>query len=167
MEIITIVKLIVIFVVIYILIDLVGDLVFHWRFGEKVDEVRRRVNIILEHIIRNDLLAQYSKMKYFISPQRVRDIFNNLDIYHNNSETYTLDDGRAGLYICLTADINAIVYVVCHELAHMTIGSPRSHDEHKNRNFNPIMKIYLAAARRTGMYQSGNYTYCSYGTLPS
>jgi len=127
---------------------------------------------IIKHIKYNGLLIlnifkskyknhQIKYNKYIIPIDNVISQFKKCNITHNYKNTSVTDNGII-LEMCLTSNINILTYVLCHELAHMTLSEDKN--EHDLLVFWNIMNLYIKIAKENKiLYDIKKGTkYCTY-----
>ena len=132
-------------------------------YKDKINEIRVKINLLLYNVNMSNIIDAK-----IIPRTTIINKFNNSYILNNNNQTYVINDGD---YICLALneDINTIIYILCHELAHMTIKTSYYYNEHNNKLFHYIMQKYINTALHIKILKhnnTNNTTYANYGKLP-
>ncbi len=143
---------------------LIQRIIFYIKYGQLLADITDRTNKILKYVIDNKLLHKYEATADYIPPKQVQSQFNRCLMINNRDESYTLNDGLT-MSLCLDANVNAIMHVICHELAHMNIGSPVGVNEHGFLYFDEIMNVYVKVGKDLNLIKSGSYEYCKYKTI--
>lgn len=117
----------------------------------------QNINMLLDYLENNSIKLNNKNIDY----QKIKNIIKNSEIIENitNSDTsYTINKGEK-IIICLANrktdnlyDINLIMYVLLHELAHI-INSTYGHD----KNFKTVFKELVDNAIKIKIYKYENY----------
>ncbi len=144
-----------------ILINLFHIVFFKILYYKKITRIRESCILIVKS---SNIDIKY---KYLVDKNDLLKTINNMCIRHNGTNTYVVNDGSI-IYLDLTADIDVIMYVICHELAHMTMNTPYHINEHNNRIFSLIQSEYVHNGFRFNVlkHKTNDVEYGKY-TIPS
>jgi len=147
-KILNIIMIILLFVILYYI---VYDMYTYIMYGQKINVIKNNCRIVLKKMPHNRYQSNNTEIDKVVSPwYALVKTIDNMKIYHSSNETYTINDGKT-LYLDLRANMDTIMYIMAHELAHMTLKTPTGFDEHNSLDFTKLMSKFKNKMNNLGM----------------
>jgi len=154
----SILNIIIIILILVIIYYVAYDLYTYIRYGNRISIVKQNCRSVLTNMTEKSHRYQSSNTyidSTIVPWKTLINTINNTKIYHSSDETYTVNDGKT-LYLDLTANMDTIMYVMAHELAHMTLQTHRNFNEHNSLDFTNLMKKYRRNMTDNGVLKYSN-----------